>query len=115
MAFDFNKVKGTAQADLNKRIAKMAPIMRCEKEFDSAKEQGNVWLMFYFHFLKNLYEAANSQQREVSTIHDSLAKKPANTLKALQMLKDKYKEICPNEINAIEHVIEVMERATAKK
>ena len=52
MAFDFNKVKGTAQADLNKRIAKMAPIMRCEKEFDSAKEQGNVWLMFYFHFLK---------------------------------------------------------------
>ena len=82
---------------------------------DSAKEQGDVWLMFYFHFLKNLYEAANSQQREVSTIHDSLAKKPANTLKALQMLKDKYKEICPNEINAIEHVIEVMEGATAKK
>ena len=116
MAFDFNNAKsGSASGELQKSIQKLSSVELCKMERDCAKEQGNIWLMFYFHFLKNLYEAANSQQCKVSTIHPSLAKRPENTLIALQMLIDKYKEIAPYDINAIEHVIEVMKLATAPK
>ena len=117
MAFDFNNAKsGSALKDLHKGIQKISPVARCKIELDCAREQGNVWLMFYFHFLKTLYEKANSQNRKVSVIYDDLAKNnPTNTLKALQLLIDKYKEIDPNEINAIEHVIEVMKKAIGEK
>ena len=116
MAFDFNNVKGSAQEDLNKLITKISPVEECELELNTAKEQGNVWLMFYFYFLKELYVKANSQHYKVSTIHVNLVKKsPANTLIALKKIVDDYKKIIPNDINAIEHVIEVMKIATGAK
>ena len=109
MAFDFNTVKQEKTTDRIVKIAqKTGPVAKCDLEFGIAKEQGDIWLMFYYHFLKNLYERANSLSGKVPV---SLTNRPTNILQRLQDIAKLDKEYCPNDIYAIEQVIEVMQKA----
>ena len=99
MAFDFNTVKQEKTTDRIVKIAqKTGPVAKCDLEFGIAKEQGDIWLMFYYHFLKNLYERANSLSGKVPV---SLTSRPTNILQRLQDIAKLDKEYCPNDIYAI--------------
>ena len=120
MAFDFNTVKkGSAPMEAVKTAQKEGPIELCELEFGKAKEQGDIGLMFYFHFVKSLYEAVTRGGRKAPTILRRFLAPPQDTLKRLQEIaelnKNLYDEYRTSDQYAIEHVIEVLQKANDAK
>lgn len=114
MAFNFNGIKATSVASYTaKMYSHLIPLSYCDAGLEEAKKQGNVALQFYYYFLKRLYEAASPN---LTTIPREMVylveRKPVNTLRGLQDIAQFDEEYCPDDVDAIKRVIEVMQMTT---
>ena len=117
MAFNFNGIKATSVASYTAQMyIHLIPLSYCDAGLEEAKKQGNVAMQFYYYFLKRLYEAASpnltSIPRELVYLIDQ---KPVNTLKGLWDIAKFDQKYFPNDVDAVRHVIEVMQTTSVVK